>query len=172
MVYYYPPIDPFHGPAFLPRRYATAQPYTYRNIPTFTDDIARLRYQLDKLQEQVDGNSEAANENADAIEKEFEDVYKSLNELKAMIQDVKDIINGFETNDLIYNPTTGRHEDSVKVMDDMYRELAVHGASVDQAATIPVEQLAQHTTLETAAIGDVTIFGGDKPKIKEREGDD
>ena len=47
----------------------------------------------------------------------------------------------------------------------MYRELAVFGARTSELATISAAEAAQHNTLETAVIGNKTIFGRNDPRV-------
>jgi hypothetical protein len=65
----------------------------------------------------------------------------------------------------VYDPTQGKNVTSREAMRNMYRELAVFGARASELATISAAEAAQHTTLETAVIGNKTIFGHNEPRV-------
>lgn len=68
---------------------------------------------------------------------------------------------------IIYDPTKGTYVDSKIAMRDMYRELAVFGARVNQIADKTVDDMAKHRTDETAAVGNLTIFGAATPRVTD-----
>lgn len=68
---------------------------------------------------------------------------------------------------VIYDPTQGAYVDSKTAMRNMYRELAVFGARVNQVATKTVDDMAKHRTDETAAVGNLTIFNDPTPRITD-----
>lgn len=68
---------------------------------------------------------------------------------------------------VIYDPTQGAYVDSKIAMRNMYRELAVFGARVNQVATKTVADMAKHRTDETAAIGNLTIFDDATPRVTD-----
>ena len=68
---------------------------------------------------------------------------------------------------VIYDPTQGTYVDSKTAMRNMYRELAVFGARVNQVATKTVDDMAKHRTDETAAIGNLTIFNDAAPRVTD-----
>lgn len=68
---------------------------------------------------------------------------------------------------VIYDPTQGTYVDSKTAMRNMYRELAVFGARVNQVATKTVGDMAKHRTDETAAVGNLTIFDDASPRVTD-----
>lgn len=68
---------------------------------------------------------------------------------------------------VIYDPTQGAYADSKTAMRNMYRELAVFGARVNQVATKTVDDMAKHRTDETAAVGNLTIFNDATPRVTD-----
>ena len=52
---------------------------------------------------------------------------------------------------------------------DIYRELAVFGARVDQMATMTAAQAAQHDCLMWAVLGNKDIFGDPEPRVTPRQ---
>lgn len=87
-----------------------------------------------------------------------------------IVDDLQNILENIGDGMLVYDPTKGTYVDSKIAMRDMYRELAVFGARVSQIATLTVEQSAKHSTLETADIGNKTIFGNNEPRVTPTEG--
>lgn len=85
------------------------------------------------------------------------------------LDDIEGRLERYQASALTYNPTTGRYEDSKNTGRDLYRELAVFGARVDQMATLTCAQAADHSNLEFAILGNKTIFGNDEPRITPRK---
>lgn len=68
---------------------------------------------------------------------------------------------------VIYDPTQGAYADSKTAMRNMYKDLAVFGARVNQVAAKTVGDMAKHRTDETAVVGNLTIFDDATPRVTD-----
>lgn len=89
---------------------------------------------------------------------------KLRQEMNLADDQLKDLIEQIGLQQTVYNPTKGKFEDSKTVNRDMYRELAVYGATVEQMAKLTVEEASSHESIEIPLIGNRTIFGDMEPK--------
>ncbi len=153
-----------------PHTVSPTQPFAYRDTVTLLRKLELLREHMDTLADSV--NDLIGNHNAldDDSQKRFTAIEASVDNLAARVADLQDSVSTFEPQSVAYNPTTGEYVDSTNTNPDMYRELAVFGARVSQVATLTVEQLAEHSTLETAVIGNKTIFGNNEPRVTPLNG--
>lgn len=151
------------------RYFTTVQPFSYRDTLTVLYYVQDIAANVDTLREQLDNL--AKDEEADVNEIKqlvagFNDQFKRLN--KAM-DDLEKKVGQYEDSDLVYNPTRGQYEDSRHVTRDLYRELAVFGARVNQMAQLDAATASAHTTLEFAVVGNKTIFHDNEPRITPRD---
>lgn len=151
------------------RYFTTVQPFSYRDTLTVLYYVQDIAANVDTLREQLDNL--ATDEEADVNEIKqlvagFNDQFKRLN--KAM-DDLEKKVGQYEDSDLVYNPTRGQYEDSRHVTRDLYRELAVFGARVNQMAQLDAATASAYTTLEFAVVGNKTIFHDNEPRITPRD---
>lgn len=151
------------------RYFTTVQPFSYRDTLTVLYYVQDIAANVDTLREQLDNL--AKDEDADINEIKqlvagFEDQFKRLNKA---LDDLEKKVGQYEDSDLVYNPTRGQYEDSKHVTRDMYRELAVFGARVNQMAQLDAATASAHTTLEFAVLGNKTIFHHDEPRVTPRD---
>lgn len=151
------------------RYFTTVQPFSYRDTLTVLYYVQDVAANVDTLREQLDNL--AKDEDADINEIKqliagFEDQFKRLNRA---LDDLEKQVGQYEDSDLVYNPTRGQYEDSKHVTRDMYRELAVFGARVNQMAQLDAATASAYTTLEFAVLGNKTIFHRDEPRITPRD---
>lgn len=153
-----------------PHTVSPTQPFAYRDTVTLLRKLELLRENLDTIADSL--NELIGNHNAldDDSQKRFTAIETSVDNLAALVADLQHVVPAFEPQSLAYNPTKGEYEDSKNTNHDMYRELAVFGARVSQVASLTVEQLAEHSTLETAVIGNKTIFGNNEPRVTPLNG--
>lgn len=163
-----PVITPLH---IDPRQryFTTVQPFSYRDTLTVLYYVQDIAANVDTLREQLDNL--AKDEEADINEIKqlvagFNDQFKRLNKA---LDDLEKQVGQYEDSDLVYNPTRGQYEDSKHVTRDMYRELAVFGARVNQMAQLDAATASAYTTLEFAVLGNKTIFHHDEPRITPRD---
>ena len=153
-----------------PHTVSPTQPFAYRDTVTLLRKLELLRENLDTIADSL--NDLIGNHNAldDDSQKRFTAIEASVDNLAARIADLQDAVSTFEPQSVAYNPTKGEYENSRGTTRDMYRELAVFGARVSQVASLTVDQLAEHSTLETAVIGNKTIFGNNEPRVTPLNG--
>lgn len=150
------------------RYFTTVQPFSYRDTLTVLGYIQEVSGHVDELCEQLDNLAKDENADVEAINGALKEIGRWRSSVDAALDDIERRLDRYQASALTYNPTTGRYEDSRNVNRDMYRELAVFGARVDQMATMTCAQAAEHSNLEFAVIGNKTIFGDNEPRITPR----
>lgn len=151
------------------RYFTTVQPFGYRDTLTVLGYVQEVADHLDELRESVDDLAKDENADVDAINKTLAQVAAWQNSVNSTLDDLTAKVDQYQTSALTYNPTTGRYEDSKNVDRDIYRELAVFGARVDQMATMTTAQAAQHDCITWAVVGNHEIFGNEEPRATPRE---
>lgn len=150
------------------RYFTTVQPFSYRDTLTVLGYVQEVASHVDELREQLDNLAKDEDADVEAIGKILEGIAAWRDTVDSTLDDLTAKVDQYKTSALTYNPTAGRCEDSKNTNRDMYRELAVFGARVDQMATLTCAQAADHSNLEFAVIGNKTIFGNDDPRITPR----
>lgn len=151
------------------RYFTTVQPFSYRDTLTVLYYVQDIAANVDTLREQLDNLAKDEEADVNGIRQlvaGFNDQFKRLN--KAM-DDLEKKVGQYEDSDLVYNPTRGQYEDSRHVTRDLYRELAVFGARVNQMAQLDAATASAYTTLEFAVVGNKTIFHDNEPRITPRD---
>lgn len=151
------------------RYFTTVQPFSYRDTLTVLGYVQEVADHLDELRESVDDLAKDENADVDAINKTLAQVAAWQASVNSTLDDLTAKIDQYQTSALTYNPTTGRYEDSKNTNRDMYRELAVFGARVNQMATMTADQAAQHDCITWAVLGNREIFGNEEPRVTPRE---
>ena len=151
------------------RYFTTVQPFSYRDTLTVLGYVQEVADHLDELRESVDDLAKDENADIDAINKTLAQVAAWQDSVNSTLDDLTAKVDQYQTSALTYNPTTGRYEDSKNTDRDMYRELAVFGARVDQMATMTTAQAAQHDCITWAVLGNREIFGNEEPRVTPRE---
>lgn len=147
----------------------TSVPFTYRDGLTTLQLIECLRHNLDALQTYVDKVKEWVKSESDKTDAELSEIDEHLASVDVQLEDIISKLGKLEITNDIYDVTQGRYVDSVDAMRNMYRELAVFGARVNQMAQLSVPMAAAHTCLEFAVLGNKTIFHNDEPRITPRD---
>ena len=147
----------------------TSVPFTYRDGLTTLQLIECLRHNLDDLQTYVDKVKEWVKSEYDKTDVEISEVNEHLASVDVQLEDIISKLGKLEITNDIYDVTQGRFVDSVGAMRNMYRELAVFGARVNQMAQLSVPMAAAHSCLEFAVLGNKTIFHNDEPRITPRD---
>lgn len=151
------------------RYFTTVQPFSYRDTLTVLYYVQDIAANVDTLREQLNNlgkDNEADINEIKQLVAGFNDQFTRLNKA---LDDLEKKVGQYEDSDLIYNPTRGQYEDSKHATRDMYRELAVFGARVNQMAQLDVATASAYTTLEFAVLGNKTIFHHDEPRITPRD---
>lgn len=147
----------------------TSVPFTYRDGLTTLQLIECLRHNLDALQTYVDKVKEWVKSEYDKTDVEISEINEHLTSVDVQLEDIISKLGKLEITNDIYDVTQGRYVDSVDAMRNMYRELAVFGARVNQMAQLSVPMAAAHSCLEFAVLGNKTIFHNDEPRITPRD---
>lgn len=150
------------------RYFTTIQPFSYRDTLTVLGYVQEVAAHIDELREQLDNLAKDEDADVEAINGMLEEIAKWRSSTDTALDDIARKLDRYQASALTYNPTTGRYEDSKNVNRDIYRELAIFGARVDQMSTMTCAQAAEHSSLEFAVIGNKTIFGDDEPRITPR----
>lgn len=147
----------------------TSVPFTYRDGLTTLQLIECLRQNLDALQTYVDNVKEWVKSESDKTDGKISEINEHLASVDVQLEDIVSKLGKLEITNNIYDVTQGRYVDSVDAMRNVYRELAVFGARVNQMAQLSVPMASAHTCLEFAVLGNKTIFHNDEPRITPRD---
>lgn len=151
------------------RYFTTVQPFSYRDTLTVLGYVQEIAEHLDELRESVDNLAKDENADIEAVNKTLAQIATWQASVNTTLDDLTTKVDQYQSSALTYNPTTGRHEDSKNTDRDMYRELAVFGARVNQMATMTTAQAAQHDCIVWAVLGNREIFGHEEPRVTPRE---
>lgn len=151
------------------RYFTTVQPFSYRDTLTVLGYVQEVAEHLDQLRESVDDLAKDETADVDAITKVLTQIAAWQTSVDIALDDLAKKVDQYQTSALTYNPTTGQYEDSKRTDRDMYRELAVFGARVDQMATKTAAEAAQHDCITWAVLGNHDIFGNKEPRVTPRE---
>lgn len=151
------------------RYFTTVQPFSYRDTLTVLGYVQEVAEHLDELRESLDGLAKDEDADVASINGILDRIAAWQASADTALDDIGKKLDEYQASALAYNPTTGRYEDSKHTDRDMYRELAVYGARVDQMATMPVSEAAGHDCITWAVLGNKEIFGHDEPRVTPRE---
>lgn len=151
------------------RYFTTIQPFSYRDTLTVLGYVQEVSEHVDELREQLDNLAKDETADIEAIKQLIADFNTQFERINKTLDDLEKQVGQYEDSDLTYNPTRGKYEDSKNTDRDMYRELAVFGARVNQMAQLSVPMAAAHTCLEFAVLGNKTIFHNSEPRITPRD---
>jgi hypothetical protein len=131
--------------------------------------VQEVAAHIDELREQLDNLAKDEVADVEAINRILEEVAAWRSSVDVALDDIERKLDGYQASALVYNPTTGRYEDSKNTDRDVYRELAVFGARVDQMASMTAAQAADHDCITWAVLGNREIFGNERPRVTPRE---
>lgn len=151
------------------RYFTTVQPFSYRDTLTVLGYVQEVASHIDELREQLDNLAKDEDADMAAINGVLEEIAQWRSSVDTALDDLERRVERYQTSALTYNPTTGRYEDSKDTDRDMYRELAVFGARVDQMASMTAAQAADHDCITWAVLGNREIFGDEAPRVTPRE---
>lgn len=160
------PVTPMFRPI---RAIPTSVPFTYRDGITTLELIELLRHNLNVLQAYVNQVKEWAETENDKTDTEISEINERLTSIDIQIEDILSKFGNLDITNDVYDVTQGRYVNSADAMRNMYRELAVFGARVDQMATMTTAQAAQHDCITWSVIGNREIFGNQEPRVTPRE---
>lgn len=151
------------------RYFTTTQPFSYRDTLTVLGYVQEVADHLEELRESLNDLAKDEDADVEAINKILGEILEWQSSVDIALDDIEKKLDQYQASALIYNPTTGRYEDSKDADRDMYRELAVFGARVDQMATMTAAQAADHDCITWAVLGNREIFGNEMPRVTPRE---
>lgn len=151
------------------RYFTTVQPFSYRDTLTVLGYVQEIAAHIDELREQLDNLAKDENADVEAINGILEEIAKWQASVDVALDDIERKLDQHQASTLVYDPTTGRYEESKNANRDIYRELAVFGARVDQMATMTAKQAADHDCITWAVLGNREIFGNEEPRVTPRE---
>ena len=147
--------------------YTPAIPAFYWSAKSADEIIKHLACEYDRITAYFDELTAAIN-TLSADMQTFENrVEARVNAMEKTLATLMDNLENVGDKMIIYDPTQGMYVDSKTAMRNMYRELAVFGARVNQVATKTVDDMAKHRTDEIAAIGNLTIFNDTAPRVTD-----
>ena len=147
--------------------YTPVIPAFYWNAKSTEEIIQHLACEYDSITHYLDTLADAINQQTQRIDNFIADVNAKLNGWDKAIDQLQTQLEHVGDKQLIWDVTQGQYTDSKTALRNLYRELAVFGARVNQIADITVDQLAAHRTDETSAVGNLTIFDDDTPRVTD-----
>ena len=151
------------------RYFTTVQPFSYRDTLTVLGYVQEVAEHLDQLRDELDNLAKDEDADIEAVKGVLDQIVAWRSSVDGALDDLDKRLDQYQASAITYNPTTGRYEDSKYTARDMYRELAVYGARVDQMATMTASEAADHDCITWAVLGNREIFGHDEPRVTPRE---
>lgn len=151
------------------RYFTTIQPFSYRDTLTVLGYVQEVAEHLDQLRDELDNLAKDEDADVASIGEVLAKIAAWQASIDTALDDIDRKLDQYQASALTYNPTTGQYEDSKHTARDMYRELAVYGARVDQMATMTASEAAGHDCITWAVLGNREIFGHDEPRVTPRE---
>lgn len=145
--------------------YTPVIPKIYWDVYSQEERYKWLCLEYDKIMHYLADTIKYINDNEGKYDNDIATLYDLTKKLGASLDNVIAQLDKIVETLPVYDPTQGKNVTSREAMRNMYRELAVFGARASELATISVVEAAQHTTLETAVIGNKTIFGHNDPRV-------
>lgn len=156
-------------PFFSVWPYTPAIPAFYWNAKSQEEIIKHIACEIDHITAYLDEIVTDINNTLNDYDTSIKNIEANINDYAVAIAQIQEQIDHIGNTQLIWNVTKGEYTDSKTAMRDLYRELAVYGARISQIADINVGKLAEHRTDETPAVGNLTIFNDDTPRVTDAE---
>lgn len=147
--------------------YTPVIPKFYYNVYSLEEAFKYLCKEYDRITHYLDSVIDSINGNDEELQEQIDALTVQVNSIQTAIDDLTDAISGIVTTLPVYDVTQGKFVDSQTANRNMYRELAVFGARVNQVANITVDELATHRVDEVSAVGNLTIFGDSTPRVTD-----
>lgn len=149
--------------------YTPVIPAFYWNAKSTEEIIKHLACENDHITAYLDRLTDAINRLETDMTTLQTEVEQRLTAMEKQVDTLTDALEHVGDTMIIYDPTQGMYVNSKTAMRNMYRELAVFGARVNQVATKTVDEMSTHRTDETAAVGNLTIFDDATPRVTDPE---
>lgn len=157
------PLIPF----FSVWPYTPAIPAFYWNAKSQEEIIKHIACEIDHITAYLDEIVTDINKTLNDYDTRIKNIEANINDYAVAITQIQEQIEHIGNTQLIWNVTKGEYTDSKTAMRDLYRELAVYGARISQIADINIGKLAEHYTDETSAVGNLTIFNDNTPRVTD-----
>lgn len=154
-------------PFFSVWPYTPAIPAFYWNAKSQEEIIKHIACEIDHITAYLDEIVTDINKTLNDYDTRIKNIEANINDHALAISQIQEQIEHIGNTQLIWNVTKGEYTDSKTAMRDLYRELAVYGARISQIADINVSKLAKHRTDETPAVGNLTIFNDNTPRVTD-----
>ena len=159
----------FPLPLYTVWPYTPAIPAFYWNAKSTDEIIKHMACEYDHITAYFDTLATAINKLSADMQTFENRVEARVSAMEKTLAALLDNLEHVGDKMMIYDPTQGTYVDSKIAMRNMYRELAVFGARVNQMARLSAPMAAAHTCLEFAVLGNKTIFHNDEPRITPRD---
>lgn len=154
-------------PFFSVWPYTPAIPAFYWNAKSQEEIIKHIACEIDHITAYLDEIVTDINKTLNDYDTRIKNIETNINDYAVAIAQIQEQIDHIGNTQLIWNVTKGEYTDSKTAMRDLYRDLAVYGARINQIADINIGKLAEHRTDETPAVGNLTIFNDNAPRITD-----
>lgn len=154
-------------PFFSVWPYTPAIPAFYWNAKSQEEIIKHIACEIDHITAYLDEIVTDINKTLNDYDTRIKNIETNINDYTVAIAQIQEQIDHIGNTQLIWNVTKGEYTDSKTAMRDLYRELAVYGARISQIADINIGKLAEHRTDETPAVGSLTIFNDNTPRVTD-----
>jgi DNA repair ATPase RecN len=154
-------------PFFSVWPYTPAIPAFYWNAKSQEEIIKHIACEIDHITAYLDEIVTDINKTLNDYDTRIKNIETNINDYAVAITQIQEQIDHIGNTQLIWNVTKGEYTDSKTAMRDLYRELAVYGARISQIADINIGKLAEHRTDETPAVGNLTIFNDNTPRVTD-----
>lgn len=149
--------------------YTPVIPAFYWDAKSTEEIIKYLACEYDHITAYFDKLATDINNTLADYDTRIKNIESHIHDYAIAITQIQEQIEHIGNTQLIWNVTKGEYTDSKTAMRDLYRELAVYGARISQIADINIGKLAEHRTDETPAVGNLTIFDDDTPRVTDAE---
>lgn len=154
-------------PFFSVWPYTPAIPAFYWNAKSQEEIIKHIACEIDHITAYLDEIVTDINKTLNDYDTRIKNIEANINAYAVAIAQIQEQIEHIGNTQLIWNVTKGEYTDNKTAMRDLYRELAVYGARISQIADINIGKLAEHRTDETPAVGNLTIFNDNTPRVTD-----
>ena len=154
-------------PFFSVWPYTPAIPAFYWNAKSQEEIIKHIACEIDHITAYLDEIVTDINKTLADYDTRIKNIEAHINDYALAIAQIQEQIEHIGNTQLIWNVTKGEYTDSKTALRDLYRELSVYGARISQIADIDTNKLAEHRTDETPAVGNLTIFNDNTPRVTD-----
>lgn len=156
-------------PFFSVWPYTPAIPAFYWNAKSQEEIIKHIACEIDHITAYLDEIVTDINKTLADYDTRIKNIEAHINDYALAIAQIQEQIDHIGNTQLIWNVTKGEYTDSKTALRDLYRELSVYGARISQIADIDIGKLSEHRTDETPAVGNLTIFNDNTPRVTDTE---